>query len=168
VSSQENFNMGPMGNVPMNSQYNIPEKMRSSPQAVAKPVTGNAMTYRAVYPEIYYKIMPFITMTCDLILSFSTTMPTQQQLEEMSDGIYMDFCKMYPDMADYMSKASGNDDPPADPLPFHDGFRDGFRDGEEFREGFRPGFRFRRRGLGRDFIDGLLLSELSSRGRYYY
>jgi hypothetical protein len=150
----------------MNNQSSMPEMMQTYPQAAVKPVMENAMTYRAIYPEVYYKLKPYISMTCDLIFSYGM-MPTQQQLEEMSDGIYNDFCTMYPDMADYMSKSGEKDDPPGDPPPF----RGGFRGGEEFREGFRPGFgfgRFRRRGLGRDFIDALLLSELFGRGGFVF
>ena len=153
--------MGSMGNVPMNNQSSMPEMMKTYPPAAVKPAMENVMTYRAIYPEVYYKLKPYITMTCDLIFSYGAVMPTQQQLEEMSDGIYDDFCKMHPDMADYMGKASEKDDPPGDPPAFRGAFRGGFRPGFGFGG-------FRRRGLGRDFVDALLLSELLGRGGYYY
>lgn len=159
MSSQESSNMGPMGSTPMNNQSVMPEMMQSYPPTAVNPALEDVMTYRAIFPEIYYKLKPYISMTCDLIFSYGM-MPTQQQLEEASDGIYNDFCAMYPDMAEYMSKSGGKDDPPGDP-PFRGGFR----------EGFRPGFgfgRFRRRGLGRDFIDALLLSELLGRGGFLF
>jgi hypothetical protein len=158
MSNQENANIGQWGNVPQATQNNMPEKMQqiAYPQTAAHPVMQEAMTYRAIYPEIYYKLKPYIVMACDVMDSCGAMIPTQQQVEQMSDGIYDDVCKMYPDMADYMSKSdNAKDDPPDDP-PF-------------FRGGFRPGLgAFRRRGLGRDFIEALLLSELFGRRRYYY
>lgn len=161
MSSQESSNMGPMSNAPMNYQPSMPQMMQAYPQMAAAPAMENAMTYEAIYPEIYYKLKPYITMTIDIIFLNGAMMPTQQQLEDMSDGIYDDFCAMYPDMADYMSKSMANDDPPGDPPPFRGGFGGA--------GGFRPGFgRFRRRGLGKDFIAALLLSELLGRGGFIY
>lgn len=151
--NQENSNMEPMRDIGLNAANEPTEMMQDYP-----------MVYRSVYPEIYYKLMPFISMTVDLIFSYSM-MPTQETLEEMSDDIHSDFCRMYPDMKEYMGKAEEDDDSPA----FRSVFRDdrgfgGFRGG-----GFGPGFGgFRRRGLGRDLIYALLLSELLGRGGFIY
>jgi hypothetical protein len=148
--------MGSLENVTEYNQPNMPEIQKANPQVAVKPSIDDAMTYRAVYPEIYFKIKPHIEMACDVVGTYGSIMPTQGQLEQMSDGIFEDVCKLYPDMADYMRK----DDPAGDPPPFGDGFRGGFRPGF--------GFGFRRRGLGRDLIDTLLLAELLNRGYYYY
>ncbi len=175
---QDNSNIGSTGSVPINNQSGMPEMMQPCPQAAVSPVMENAMTYRAVYPEILYKLMPYISMTCDLIFSYGM-MPTQQQLEEMSAGIHRDFCSMYPDMADYMGAPELNGDTSVNPTTFRevfggdDEYREGFTGGEgfgeDFREVFRPNFgRFRRMGLGRDLIFSLLLSELLGRGGFIY
>jgi hypothetical protein len=163
MPNQGSANMGPWANDPGNTQSNIPANIQQTyPQAV-NPMMEDAMTYRAVYPEIFYKLQPYILMASDVMGTYGTTMPTQQQVEQMSDGIFEDFCKMYPDMATYMNKNdNANDDPPGDPPgdpPF-------FRGGP--RRGFGGGGYFRRRGVGRDLIDTLLLAELLGRGRYYY
>ncbi|MEA4894312.1 MAG: hypothetical protein VB064_03520 [Oscillospiraceae bacterium] len=141
----------------------------NSLSGVQDTAQGYPVAYRSVYPEIYYKLMPFISMTCDLIFSYDM-MPTQEKLEEMSDGIFDDFCKMYPDMSDYMGNTAGKS---ADPQAS----TDVFRTDEVFRRrfggfrgtGFGTGFGgFRRRGLGRDLIYALLLSELLGRGGFLY
>jgi len=160
--NQESTNMWPVVNV--NNQSSEPEMMQSNPRTSAQTAEERPMTYRSIYPEIYYKLMPYVSMTCDVIFSYST-MPTQQRLEEMSDAIHDDFCAMYPDMADYMGKFQETATPPGDIPTFNGRFRG---DGG-FVDGFRPGFdRFRRRGLGRDLIYALLLSELLSRGGFIY
>lgn len=149
-----------MGDTRLDNQSETPDMMQDYP-----------MGYRSVYPEIYYKLTPFVSMTCDLIFSYNM-MPTQEKLEEMSDGIYDDFCKMYPDMCDYMGKSADRSD---DPAAFRSVFRDsgfgGFRGDGGFRGGggYGSGFgSFRRRGLGRDLIYGLLLSDLLGRGGFLY
>lgn len=110
--------------------------------------SANRMAYGTVYPEICYKLEPYITMACDLMDSSGIDVPTRQQVDEMVDRIYNEFCNTYPDMAEYMGKNMGdavNDPPP-------------------FRGSFRPMFGFRRRGIGRDFIEALLLAELFGGG----
>lgn len=138
------LNTEPMADNSLSSQSGIPEMMQNYSQNMANPFMDNAMMNMAAYPEIYYKLMPFITMTVDLLFSYGM-MPTQQQLEKVSDGIFDDFCTMYPEMAAYMGK---DDSVPA------------FAFNTPFGGGFRPGHRFRRRGLGRDLIDIWLLSQL--------
>jgi hypothetical protein len=144
-----NEGMNPIENLTEFKEANVYGMQKANPDEVAKSSIDDAWTYRATYPELYFKLKPHIDMACDLVGTYGPIMPTSRQLEQLSDGIYEDFCKLYPDMAEYMRK----DDPAGDPPPF--------------RDGFRPGFGFRRRGLGRDFIDTLLLSGLLSRGYYY-
>jgi hypothetical protein len=135
--------------------------MQANTQKTAKPMINDTLTYQAVYPEIYYKLKPYMIMACDVLYSYGDMMPTQGQFEQICDGILDEFCKAYPDMADYMRKDdNAKDDPPEDPPYYGGGFRDGFRGGS------RPGFgfgRFRRRGLGRDLVGTLLLAELLDR-----
>ena len=159
MQSQDQLNMEPMGNRSMNAGAVTPDMMQNFNQPAVNPLMDNAMMNMPVYPEIYYKLMPFISMTGDLLFSYGM-MPTQQQLEEVSDGIFNDFCTMYPDMASYMGMPDTMAAFAADPPPF----RGEFMGGDEFRGGFNPGYRFRRRGLGRDLITALLLSRLLSGG----
>lgn len=158
-----NEGMSPIENFPISKQPNMLEMQKNNSQVAEKSLLDDAVTYHAKYPEIYFKLIPFIHMTCEAMRTYGITLPTQEQLEQLSDGILDDFCKMYPDMPEYFHKddavkADPPSDPPSDPPRFGGGFRDGFRDG--FRPGF--GFGFRRRGLGRDFISTLLLAGLLS------
>ncbi len=120
---------------------------------------NDLMKYRMAYPEIYYKCQPFIMMACDQIDAFTCEMPTQEMIEKMSDTIYDDICRMYPDMAEYVrcTEPKINADPPPIPLIF-----------DPDRERDMSGRRFRRRGLFRDFLDVLLFSELFRRRRRFF
>jgi hypothetical protein len=124
--------------------------------------TGNTMKslveetkkQRAMYPEIHYKLHPFVCVTCDAIEA-TGRMPTQEEFDGITDNIYDEFCKMHPDMENYM-KSGDKDDPPEAVTAF-----------DGFGRGFGRGFGFmRRRGIGRDLVGALLLAELLGRRRY--
>lgn len=122
----------------------------------AKSLVEETKTHRALYPELHFKLKPFISATCDAI-DAAGKMPSQQELDDITDDIHDEFCKMHPDMANYMNAGdNGNDQPEAVQTIIFDGFR---------RGGYGRGFR--RRGLARDLIGGLLLSELLGRGHRY-
>lgn len=114
------------------------------------------MAYQMAFSEIYYKLQPYIMMVCDQLDSFGSMMPTQDMLDNISDSIYDDISKRYPDLAEYArtQEAKANSDPVIQTARFDD-------DPPIF------GWRFRRRGLFRDLIDILLLSELFRRRRRY-
>lgn len=111
------------------------------------------MAYQTTFPEIYYKVQPYVMMVCDQIDPFASAMPSQDMLDRISDSIYDDLCRRYPDMAEYArsQEEKANSDPVIQTARFDDP--------PPFR------FRFRRRGLFRDLIDILLLSELFRRRR---
>lgn len=148
---QENFNIP---YIPGNQNNMMPAESN------VKSIIEETKKHRAMYPEIHYKLEPFISLTCDAIES-SGVMPTEEEMDEITDGVFEDFCRVHPDMANYM-KANENDDDMPEAVPTQI-FGGGFRPG-----GFRPGgFRhFRRRGLGRDLIRALLLSQLFGRRRF--
>lgn len=131
----------------------------SNPQSNMQPMkepekmVTPMMVYQITFPEIFYKLHPYIMMVCDHLDSMSPDMPTQEMMDDISDGIFDDISRRDPNLAAYLrAKEDGNPDPAMqDPPPL--GFRRPFR------------FRFRRRGLGRDLIDILLLSELFRRRR---
>ena len=140
----------------------IPEKqpnmMPYAPMPESKSLTEETRKYRAMYPEIHYRLEPFISTTCDKIES-SGVMPSQQELDDITDDIYDDFCAMYPDMADYMGANDRKDSmPEAVPAQVIIGGRPGR---------YNP---YRRRNLGRDLISSLLLSRIFGRRPYnpYY
>lgn len=165
MSNEENDGMEPMP-VPANPDNGTPMQTEAYPNA-ADPMMADAGNYRALYPEIYYRLKPYVLMACDLMGTYGAEMPTQPQLEHVADGIYDHFRSDNPDMADYMDTAvSASADPPGDPR-FRGRYQDRYADG--YRGGFRSGYGgyFRRRGLGRDFIGALLLAELLGRGFYY-
>ncbi len=111
-----------------------------------------ARAYRAQFPEIYYRLQPYIMMACDEMEDYSPGMPTQEMLDEMTDSIYEEMMRMYPDMTDYMADSYESSSVVAQ-----------FDRGGPFD--FRR--RFRRRGLPRDLITILLLQELFRRRRRF-
>jgi hypothetical protein len=134
------------------------ENMMNTPNM--KSLVEETKKHRAMYPEIHYKLEPFISMTCEAIES-TGMMPSQDEMDDITNSVYDDFCRMHPDMANYM-KANDNDNdndmPEAVPTQLFLG------------GGYRPGGYggFRRRGLGRDLISALLLSRLFGRRHFYY
>ena len=139
----------------MNLQY-LPsenENMMNAPNM--KSLVEETKKHRAMYPEIHYKLEPFISMTCDAIEA-TGMMPSQDEMDDITDGIYDDFCRMHPDMANYM-KANENDNDPPEAVPTQMFLGRGFRP-ERFGG-------FRRRGIGRDLILALLLGRLFRRRR---
>lgn len=129
----------------------------------AMPILPGMLESQMVYPEVFYKLQPYIVLVCDQMDTYGTMMPTQEMVEQMTDSIYDDVCRMYPDLAEYAkSHENAESNNPHNP----DGFR---RDPRFFDRDFRFFRRpFRRRGLFRDLIDILLLSELFRRRRRYY
>lgn len=116
--------------------------------------TANTRMMDCVYPEIYYKVQPFIMMACDQMDMHQ--MPTQAMIDQMADNIHDDVVRMYPDMAEYAQSTMTTIADPHDPPPF----------GRDHRDG-----RFRRRGLFNDLITILLLQELLGRrgfGRRFF
>jgi hypothetical protein len=134
-------------------------------QADTMPNFLGNMTYQLVYPELFYRLQPFILIGCDQ-MDNGPMIPTQEMIEHMSDSIYEDVHRMYPDMAEYASSYDrrAKDDPPR--IEVRDlGMRDlGMRD----RGLGMFDHRFRRRGMLHDLIDILLISELFRRRRRMY
>ena len=141
-----------MYNEKMNSDTPIAgvSKKPSYPKAEANPVMAAMQEYRMVYPEVFYKLQPYIMMLCDQLDTFGDTVPNQSMIEQMTDNIYNDVMDMYPELNEY---ARGFDDRAAETIARTPGFY---------------GRRYRRRGLFRDLIDILFLSEFHRRRRRRY
>lgn len=139
----------------MSIDENSQNAMASQGNMPSLPNTLAAIPIRITYPEVFYKVQPYIMMACDGIDANGSAMPTQEMIDNISDNIYADVCKMYPDMAEY---AQASDSSMPDPPMERGEFR---RQPEVFNR------RFRRRGMFRDFIDFLLLQELFRRRRRF-
>lgn len=137
MQNENNFNN-------FNNQFNDPYNQQQ---------LNDLMNNRIVYPEIFYKLQPFIMISCDQIEAYRGNMLNQEMIDQMTDEIYNDVCHMYPDIAEYASyydnKAS------SDPAV------------TDVINGFY-GSGYRRRGMLRDLIGILLLSELFRRRRRVY
>lgn len=111
----------------------------------ANPVTG---VTPARFPDIYYQVQPIIQNTICEMDNLYMTYPSQEVLDQMVDRACNDFFRMYPDMVEIEETQVDS--------------------GEaiETQVGFgrpRLGRPFRRRGLFRDLVTILLLSELFRR-----
>lgn len=118
--------------------------------------------YRVVYPEIYYRLQPYIMNFCDQLESTGQAAPSQDMVEQMSDAIFEEIQALYPDLIQY-TKGQEN----MENNQMHDRDQNVIQTQRSFR--FRRPIR-RRRGLLRDIIEILLLSELGNRRwrrRYY-
>ncbi len=146
-ASNSNAMPNPVYNYNMQSAKPTPAKV---PQSNVSP----AMAYQMAFPEIYYKLQPYILMVCDQLDATGSAMPSQDMLDRISDNIYDDMRMRYPDVAEYArtQEEKANSDPMIQSARFDD-------------PPIFGGFRFRRRGLFRDLIDILLLSELFRRRR---
>lgn len=151
----DNMNNGNM-TYDYSMQPNQPAKP-VTPAAPAKPGATQMLQFQSAYPEVYYKLQPYISMVCDQMMALGDKMPSQEMLDQISDNIYEDIMKRDPSFAEYIRREEENAN---SNLAI-----------QTVRMGFDPmgyGFRFRRRGLFRDLIDTLLLAELFGRRRRYY
>jgi len=130
-----------------NSSSNMPNVMQSRSQMLTSPSMSQSIPANVTYPEIYFRLQPYLMMARHSFASLGRN-PTQEELDQMSDSIYDDICYRDPGLKEYLNQNQPNDPPAGDPPP---------RGG---RPGSRPGFGFRRRGVGRDFVDALLLAQL--------
>ena len=115
------------------------------------------MAYEMVYPEIYYKVQPFIIGVCDQMEAYGGAMPSSEVIERIADNIYSDVVAMYPDLAEYtggaMAASAANR-------------AQSERDASDHAQPVIAPFyrrRFRRRGLFPDFVEILLLNEIFRR-----
>lgn len=129
------------------------------PQAPSQqPETPDDMLYRIVYPEIYYRLLPYIMNICDQMDAMGYDTPNQEFMDSVAEGIYEDITRMYPELLEY-SRNYEQQEEEAVPTVVNYSRRSTPR---YYRRGFR------RRGILRDLIDILLLSEFQRRRRRYY
>ena len=141
------------------------EMMPQQTQNDSMSMMPTEIDLQMVYPEVFYKLQPYILMVCDQLETYGYTMPTQQIAQQMTDYIYDDVMRMYPEIGEYVKDYEQETEPVAEVFnQFPGGYSRGYfgRSQPFFGRGFR------RRGLFRDLIDILILSELFNRRRRYY
>ena len=69
-----------------------PERMQTEPEMETR------MLPCMVYPEVFYRLQPYIMMVCDNAEANGITMPTQEMIETITDNIYEDIVRSNPDI----------------------------------------------------------------------
>ncbi|MDP4152255.1 MAG: hypothetical protein Q8865_02280 [Bacillota bacterium] len=132
-----------------------PMQMNQPPMQMNQP--QNVMPLdMAQYPDTYYRIQPFVLSGCDE-MDMYPGMPSPDMMDNMTDRIYDDVRRMYPDMDQGME----NEAQETIVYPDYDNRYD------RYDRYDRYGRRGNRNPL-RDLIYILLLSEMRRRRRRYY
>lgn len=56
------------------------------------------MNYQCIYPDVYFKVQPFVMMACDEMDACNCGMPTHETVLQISDQICDDVYRMHPDL----------------------------------------------------------------------
>lgn len=59
------------------------------------------MNYQCIYPDVYYKVQPFVMMACDEMDACNCGMPSAELVRQISDQICDDVWRMHPDLMDW-------------------------------------------------------------------
>ena len=60
-----------------------------------------------LYPEIYYKVEPYILSACDEMTSFGSDMPAKKAISAMSERVYAQIMEAYPELRVYEAQSVG-------------------------------------------------------------
>ncbi|MCX7615755.1 MAG: hypothetical protein N2Z65_08380 [Clostridiales bacterium] len=156
VQKYDKTNEGQGNSGMMNPSYTMPGMEQY--QYFQPPMMEKMMAYQAVYPDVFYKVQPFVMMACDQMDTYGS-MPSQDMIEQMADVIYEDVRRMYPDLNEYVGEYERNVNSSSPDLEVVNHVP---------RSPGMFGRPFRQRGLFRDLIGILLLSELFRRRRRHY
>ena len=110
------------------------------------------INYQCLYPDVYYKVQPFIMMACDELDAAGYGMPALDMIRQISDQIYEDVCRVHPDLAkrdhyhEMTYEAAAAYSVPGSHVETQ---------------------QFRRGSFFNDLLDIVLLNELFRRRRYY-
>ncbi len=141
--------------------YSANENQMYMPASMPNMAGNNASSY----PEIYYKLQPHVMMMCDQMDAYGMY-PTKENMENAANQMHDNIMKNHPDIAAY---AKDSEKKMLDTMPearqtivsdYGYGYR-GYGD-DSYGRGFRG------RGVLRDIIDILLLSEFYRRRRRPY
>jgi len=152
--------MGPWMNVPgsMLPWYAMPgmEQYPFYQPGMPQYING-ARAFSSMYPEIYYKIQPYIIRACDEMDMYEL-MPSEDMIDYQTDQISDNISRMYPEIAQYAQDYERQmENSPRLPQEFAPTNSDSI----EVIRRRRP----RSRGLLGDLVRILLISELFNRRR---
>lgn len=83
-----------------------------------------------IYPNIYYKLHPFVVTACDEMDMHGIMMPTKQMIKCICNQMCEKMFKVYPEMVKYdMEYAAGEMD---DPPPGYDQYDRHYHDGYDY------------------------------------
>lgn len=60
-----------------------------------------------LYPEIYYKVEPYILSACDEMTSFGSDMPAKKAISAMSERVYAQIMEAYPELRVFETQSAG-------------------------------------------------------------
>ncbi len=112
------------------------------------------MAYQCVYPDVYYKVMPFVMMACDEFDVSNHEMLSPAMIRETTDRIYEDVCKIHPDLVSpnqYRGMTYGS-------AESYSSISDTYVEAQQFNQG----------GFFNDLITVILLNEFFGRRRRRY
>jgi hypothetical protein len=58
------------------------------------------MSYQGIYPDVYYKVQPFVMMACDEMDAYGSGLPTRSMVRQISDQIHSDVARVHPDLTE--------------------------------------------------------------------
>lgn len=136
-------NMMPSENMTPNM---APKGMTKANQNTMNSVQNQTIQYKALYPEVFYKVKPYVLMVCDELENMGQLTPNQEEIDNIADNICADVRDMYPELSEYVEQTEAQETF----VPFY---------------GRRFGQPFRRRGIFNDLVGIMLLGELFGRRR---
>lgn len=113
-----------------------------------------SMNYQNIYPDVYYKVQPFVMMACDEMDALNLGVPTYDTVREVSDQIYDDVVRIHPELTEQIDYQ----EMPYEAAAAYD-MPEPYVATQQWRRGGGSFFR--------DLIDILLLNELFRRRRRY-
>lgn len=109
------------------------------------------IVYQGVYPEVYYKVMPFVIMACDELDVSDYETVSQEMIIETTDRICEDVLRMYPDLAQQVEYGE---------MPYEGAVAYNIPGSNVESQQF-----YRRRNVFRDLVTVILLNEFFGRRR---
>jgi hypothetical protein len=110
VRFYENRYMGPWMNAPGTAMpwYMTPGAMQSPYfQQGTDPMYSGALAYPMIYPDIYYKLQPYIINAADRMEMYGG-MPAEQMIDRMVDEIREEVMKIHPEIGEYAREYTEN------------------------------------------------------------
>ena len=90
------------------SPWSMPQTAEPNYNAQGMPaMLSDTIAYQPIYPDVYYKVQPFVMMACDEMDAYGCMMPNHDMLRQTTDRIYHDIGRMHPELAEVQSLQIG-------------------------------------------------------------